>query len=238
MSRGPCEGAGPWWSGRGATEEASGPREAIADGRTSLGIEFGSTRTRALLIGADHAAVASGSHSKFAAARSFLARRLAPGELTSGTDNWSRFPSRDLRKHPSARGDHPPTRRLPRPRVPGHHRVLVRPVREVLRLARRAGGHRRGPAETAACIDTYRHDLTPGSATAPPPRPSAHGPTPKTLRRPDPSTSRGPGDLDRGQGSGARVHGPDGPARRAHAPHHLVAKRLFAVGGDGAGSRR
>jgi sugar (pentulose or hexulose) kinase len=35
---------------------------AIADGRTALGIEFGSTRIKAVLIGADHQPIAAGSH--------------------------------------------------------------------------------------------------------------------------------------------------------------------------------
>jgi sugar (pentulose or hexulose) kinase len=38
------------------------PRTAIESGRTALGIEFGSTRIKAVLIGADHAPIASGSH--------------------------------------------------------------------------------------------------------------------------------------------------------------------------------
>ncbi|WP_456826556.1 xylulokinase [Cellulomonas sp. P5_E12] len=38
------------------------PRSAIASGRTSLGIELGSTRIKAVLIGPDHAPLASGSH--------------------------------------------------------------------------------------------------------------------------------------------------------------------------------
>ena len=37
-------------------------RSAIAGGRTALGIEFGSTRIKAVLIGEDHAPVASGNH--------------------------------------------------------------------------------------------------------------------------------------------------------------------------------
>lgn len=37
-------------------------REVIEQGKTSLGIEFGSTRIKAVLIGDDHAPVASGSH--------------------------------------------------------------------------------------------------------------------------------------------------------------------------------
>lgn len=37
-------------------------KEAIAAGKTSLGIEFGSTRIKAVLIGEDNAPLASGSH--------------------------------------------------------------------------------------------------------------------------------------------------------------------------------
>ncbi len=37
-------------------------RDAIAEGRTSLGIELGSTRIKAVLIGADHGPIAVGSH--------------------------------------------------------------------------------------------------------------------------------------------------------------------------------
>ncbi|MCS6825732.1 MAG: FGGY family carbohydrate kinase, partial [Caldilinea sp.] len=37
-------------------------RNAIETGQTALGIEFGSTRIKAVLIGADHAPLASGSH--------------------------------------------------------------------------------------------------------------------------------------------------------------------------------
>jgi sugar (pentulose or hexulose) kinase len=38
------------------------PRQAIAEGRTALGIELGSTRIKAVLIGPDHAPLAVGSH--------------------------------------------------------------------------------------------------------------------------------------------------------------------------------
>ena len=34
----------------------------IADGKAVLGIEFGSTRIKAVLIGDDHAPIASGDH--------------------------------------------------------------------------------------------------------------------------------------------------------------------------------
>jgi sugar (pentulose or hexulose) kinase len=37
-------------------------RNAIERGQTALGIEFGSTRIKAVLIGADHTPLASGSH--------------------------------------------------------------------------------------------------------------------------------------------------------------------------------
>ena len=37
-------------------------RKAIEDGKTVLGIEFGSTRIKAVLIGQDHTPIASGSH--------------------------------------------------------------------------------------------------------------------------------------------------------------------------------
>src|SRR5512138_3033674 len=37
-------------------------RNAIESGKTALGIELGSTRIKAVLIGADHAPIASGSH--------------------------------------------------------------------------------------------------------------------------------------------------------------------------------
>jgi sugar (pentulose or hexulose) kinase len=40
----------------------SDTRQAIASGRTALGIEFGSTRIKAVLIGEDHATIASGSY--------------------------------------------------------------------------------------------------------------------------------------------------------------------------------
>jgi sugar (pentulose or hexulose) kinase len=37
-------------------------REGIDNGKTVLGIEFGSTRIKAVLIGEDHTPIASGSH--------------------------------------------------------------------------------------------------------------------------------------------------------------------------------
>ena len=44
------------------SDDAHGPREDIAAGRTSLGIELGSTRIKACLIGPDHTVLATGSH--------------------------------------------------------------------------------------------------------------------------------------------------------------------------------
>ena len=41
---------------------ASDTSKAIADGKTALGIEFGSTRIKAVLIGEDHTPLASGSY--------------------------------------------------------------------------------------------------------------------------------------------------------------------------------
>ena len=40
----------------------SDTQKAIASGKTTLGVEFGSTRIKAVLIGADHLPIASGSH--------------------------------------------------------------------------------------------------------------------------------------------------------------------------------
>ena len=37
-------------------------KQEIAEGRTYLGIEFGSTRIKAVLTGADYAPIASGAH--------------------------------------------------------------------------------------------------------------------------------------------------------------------------------
>ena len=37
-------------------------REAIENGKTALGIEFGSTRIKAVLVGEDNTPIASGSH--------------------------------------------------------------------------------------------------------------------------------------------------------------------------------
>jgi sugar (pentulose or hexulose) kinase len=43
--------------------EKSAALPAIAEGRTVLGIELGSTRIKAVLIGEDHEPLAVGSHS-------------------------------------------------------------------------------------------------------------------------------------------------------------------------------
>ncbi len=45
------------------TDESAGIRRAVAEGRTALGIELGSTRIKAVLIGPDHEPIATGSHS-------------------------------------------------------------------------------------------------------------------------------------------------------------------------------
>src|ERR1044071_6215871 len=42
--------------------DTSETRKAIEDGKTALGIEFGSTRIKAVLIGEDHKPIASGSY--------------------------------------------------------------------------------------------------------------------------------------------------------------------------------
>ena len=42
--------------------EIEGIRAAIAEGRTALGIEFGSTRIKAVLTGPDNAPLATGGH--------------------------------------------------------------------------------------------------------------------------------------------------------------------------------
>ncbi len=44
------------------TQQGAGAAAAIAEGKTSLGVEFGSTNIKACLIGADHEVLASGSH--------------------------------------------------------------------------------------------------------------------------------------------------------------------------------
>jgi hypothetical protein len=69
---------------------------------------------------------------------------VAPGQLTLGTDNGSQFTSRDFPSPPVGPGDPSSPRRLPRPGVPGLHRVLVRSVQEALRLAIGVGEHRPG----------------------------------------------------------------------------------------------
>jgi len=43
--------------------DSSKAKNAIVEGKTSLGIELGSTRIKAVLIGEDHSPLASGSHS-------------------------------------------------------------------------------------------------------------------------------------------------------------------------------
>ena len=47
---------------RGSTAMATDIPADIAEGRTALGIELGSTRIKAVLIGGDHESLAVGSH--------------------------------------------------------------------------------------------------------------------------------------------------------------------------------
>ena len=42
--------------------DAEAVRQAITEGRTALGLELGSTRIKAVLIGPDHAPLATGGH--------------------------------------------------------------------------------------------------------------------------------------------------------------------------------
>ena len=44
------------------TQQHNGTTAAIAEGRTSLGVELGSTNIKACLIGPDHQVLATGSH--------------------------------------------------------------------------------------------------------------------------------------------------------------------------------
>ena len=44
------------------SDDPTAVRQAITEGRTTLGIELGSTRIKAVLIGPDHAPLAAGSH--------------------------------------------------------------------------------------------------------------------------------------------------------------------------------
>ena len=44
------------------SDEPTAVRQAITEGRTALGIELGSTRIKAVLIGPDHAPLATGGH--------------------------------------------------------------------------------------------------------------------------------------------------------------------------------
>ncbi len=53
---------GPFRRGKGEDMEINDIRKAIDAGQTALGVEFGSTRIKAVLIGPDHAPIASGSH--------------------------------------------------------------------------------------------------------------------------------------------------------------------------------
>lgn len=51
----------------------------IREGRTALGIEFGSTRIKAVLIGEDHSPIAMGSHDWEKSPGNWRRRRHVPG---------------------------------------------------------------------------------------------------------------------------------------------------------------
>ncbi|GEA79917.1 hypothetical protein CUD01_03610 [Cellulomonas uda] len=122
-----------------------------------------------------------------------LARSVAPGRLTLGTDNGSQFTSRDFRKHLSARGI---THRRGGYRDPSPRRSSS-PGSDSSRSAapgapsgRPSTRHVTRSPPTSTPTTTAR---TPGWPTAPPPRSPAPGPTPNTYtpQRPDPSTTTG-----------------------------------------------
>lgn len=68
-----------------------------------------------------------------------------PAGSPPGTDNGTQFTSRDFRRHLSARGITHRRGGYGDPESEVSIRVLVRPVQEALRLARRMGVHRPGP---------------------------------------------------------------------------------------------
>lgn len=73
-----------------------------------------------------------------------MARQIRPGELTLGTENGTALTARAFRARLAEHGiTH--RRRLPRPREPGLHRVLVLQAQGTLRLARRVREPRAGP---------------------------------------------------------------------------------------------
>ena len=72
-------------------------------------------------------------------------RGISAGELTLGTDNGTAFTSRAFPLPAGRARDHPPPRRLPRPREPRVHRVLVLQAQAALRLARRVRDPRASP---------------------------------------------------------------------------------------------
>lgn len=86
-----------------------------------------------------------------------VGRGFRPGRLTLGSDNGSQFTSRRLPPLPVRPWHRTPPRRLPRPGVPGLHRVLVRPIQEALRLACGMGTIERARTEIAAYIQNYHH---------------------------------------------------------------------------------
>jgi transposase InsO family protein len=96
-------------------------------------------------------------------------RSVGPGELTLGTDNGTAFTSRAFRGPAGRARHHTPARRLPRPREPGLHRVLVFQAQAALHLARRVRDPRRGEGRHRR----LRRRLPPPA----PPRPGLPHPT-------------------------------------------------------------
>jgi hypothetical protein len=113
--------------------------------------------------------------------------------------------------------DHPPPRRLPRPPEPGVHRVLVRPIQEALRLARRVGNPRPGQKG-----DRRLH------RRLPPPTPlRARLPHPRRGRRhlaQRPRDTTNCSDLNRLRQRGPRQR-PSRDRAMQQCPHHHPARR-------------
>ena len=123
-----------------------------------------------------------------------LGRAVKPGVLTLGQRQRVAVHLTGLPQAPLRPRRHPPPGRLPRPRVPGVHRVLVRAVQEALRLARRVGDHR-----TSENRDHRLHrplpPPTPLRARLPHPRRGrrhlATHARPTQPKRPEPTTTTG-----------------------------------------------
>ena len=89
--------------------------------------------------------------------RAAAERGIAPGTLTLGTDNGSAFTARAFKRRPVRPRDRASARRLPRPREPGVHRVLVRQAQGTLRLARGVRDARPGPPRDRRLRHNYHH---------------------------------------------------------------------------------